>query len=208
LVILPVKKLSLGVLASHGGTNLQAIMEACKQGQLDASVRVVISNNSRSSALERTRREGIPDYHLSDKTHPLPEQLDGAILDTLDQYGVDLVILAGYLKLLGPKTLSRFRNRVLNIHPALLPKYGGKGMYGVKVHEAVIAAKETVTGVTIHIVDEVYDHGPIVAQCEVSVLKGDTAELLAKRVLEREREFWVETLQNIIRNEIDLDVCP
>ena len=199
------KELRLGVLASHGGTNLQAIMDACKQGRLNARVCVIISNNSKSVALERARREGIPGYHLSGAVHPAPEQLDQAILQTLETHRVDLVILAGYMKLLGHKTLSRYNNRVLNIHPALLPKFGGKGMYGMNVHEAVIAAKESVTGVTIHMVDEIYDHGLIVAQCEVPVLVGDTPESLAERVLKHEHEFWVETLHKISRGEIDLD---
>ncbi len=199
------KELRLGVLASHGGTNLQAIMDACKQGRLNARVCVIISNNSKSVALERARREGIPGYHLSGAVHPAPEQLDQAILQTLETHRVDLVILAGYMKLLGHQTLIRYNNRVLNIHPALLPKFGGKGMYGMNVHEAVIAAQESVTGVTIHIVDEVYDHGPIVAQCEVPVLEGDTPESLAERVLKHEHEFWVETLQKISRGEIDLN---
>ena len=204
MVTFPVTELRLGVLASHGGTNLQAIMDACRQGRLNAAVRVVISNNSGSTALERASLEGIPACHLSSTTHPAPEQLDQAILLTLEKHEVDLVLLAGYMKLLGPQTLSRYRNRVLNIHPALLPKHGGTGMFGMSVHEAVIAAKESVTGVTIHIVDEEYDHGPIVAQCEVAVLEGDSPESLAARVLEREHELWVETLQKISRGEIDL----
>ena len=195
----------LGVLASHGGTNLQSIIDACKEGRLDASVSVVISNNSSSMALERARREDIPDYHVSSKTHPLPEEQDGAIVAALEKHRVDLVILAGYMKLLGPRVLSRYRNRILNSHPALLPKFGGKRMYGSLVHEAVLAAKENVTGVTIHLVDEVYDHGPIVAQCQVPVDEGDTVESLMDRVQRRERLLWVETLQSIVRRQLDLD---
>ena len=118
---------------------------------------------------------------------------------------MDLVVLAGYMKILGPRTISRYRGRILNIHPALLPRFGGEGMYGKRVHEAVLAAGETVTGVTIHMVDEEYDHGPIVARCEVSVLEDDTVDSLAERVLRREHGFYVETLQRISRGEIDLD---
>ncbi len=200
-----VGKLRLGILASHGGTNLQAIIDACKSGRLDAEVRVVISNNSGSMALERAKREGIPQRHLSGKTHPDPAALDLAIRDTLESHGVELVILAGYMKKLGHATLSRYLGRILNSHPALLPKFGGKGMYGSHVHEAVIAAGERVTGVTIHHVDEEYDHGPTVAQCEVPVLDGDTVESLTERVQRREHEFWIETLQRIARGEIELD---
>jgi len=199
------KKLRLGFLASHGGSNMQAIIDACKDGRLDGEPAVVISNNSESTALERARRESIPHYHLSSATHPDPAELDAAILRTLEEHGVDLVILAGYMKLLGPETLTRYRGRILNIHPALLPKFGGKGLYGKKVHEAVLAAGELVTGVTIHLVDERYDAGPIVAQSEVPVLEGDTVDSLAARVLEREHQLFAETLQKIGEGKIDLD---
>ena len=195
----------LGVLASHGGTNLQSIIDACKEGRLDASVTVVISNNSSSMALERARREDIPNFHVSSVTHPQLEEQDSAILAALEKHHVDLVILAGYMKLLGPGILSRYRNRILNSHPALLPKFGGKGMYGSLVHETVLAAKENVTGVTIHLADEVYDHGAIVAQCQVPVVEGDTVDTLMARVQTRERLLWVETLQRIVRLELDLD---
>ena len=184
---------------------MQAIIDACKDGRLDAEPAVVISNNSESTALERARREGIPNYHLSSATHRDPAELDAAILRTLEEHGVDLVILAGYMKLLGPRTLARYRGRILNIHPALLPKFGGKGLYGKKVHEAVLAAGERVTGVTIHLVDERYDAGPIVVQSEVPVLDGDTVDSLAARVLQREHQLFAETLQKIVVGEIDLD---
>jgi len=184
---------------------MQAIVDACKEGRLHAELAVVISNNSESTALERARREGIPRYHLSSATHPDPAQLDAAIMRALEDHGVDLVILAGYMKLLGPQTLARYRGRILNIHPALLPKFGGKGLYGKKVHEAVLAAGERVTGVTIHLVDERYDAGPIVAQSEVPVLEDDTVDSLAARVLEREHQLFAETLEKIVQGEIDLD---
>ena len=184
---------------------MQAIIDACKEGRLDAEPSVVISNNSDSTALERARREGIPGYHLSSKTHPQPWQLDEAILNALEKHSVDLVILAGYMKLLGPLTLAHYMGRILNIHPALLPKFGGKGLYGRLVHEAVLASGEPATGVTIHLVDENYDRGPIIAQSEVPVLDGDTPDSLAARVLEREHQLFAETLQKIATGEIDLD---
>ncbi len=120
--------------------------------------------------------------------------LDQAILDVLLRYEIDWVILAGYMKKLGPKTLTRFQGRILNIHPALLPNYGGQGMYGPHVHAAVLAAGERETGVTIHLVDDKYDHGAILAQRKVPVLAGDTVDSLAQRVLAIEHEFFVETL--------------
>ena len=189
------RKLRLAALASGSGTNLQAIIDACKRGELNAEVRVVISNNSGSRALQRAHDEGIPAYHLSTVTHP--DSLDDEICRTLQDHDVDLVLLAGYMRLLGPITLARYHDRVLNSHPALLPKFGGKGMYGSSVHRAVLDAGETVTGVTIHYVDEQYDHGPTLAQCEVPVLPDDTLETLEERVKDRERHFWIETLSSL-----------
>jgi len=196
--------LRLGFLASHNGTNMQAIIDACSEGRLDAEPCLVISNNSKSGAIERAKREGIPFLHLSGKTHPVPEELDRAILAALKSREVNLVILAGYMKKIGSATLAAFRSRILNIHPALLPKFGGKGMYGTRVHEAVLESGDRVTGVTIHIVDDKYDHGPIVAQTEVPVLEDDTVESLSSRVLEREHSFFAETLQKIAEGKIVL----
>lgn len=194
--------MNLGFLVSHRGSNMQAVIDACQQGHLRAKPRVVISNNRCSEALARARQAGIPAYHLSTKTHSLSGQLDAEIVRVLLQHEVDLVILAGYLKKLGPQTLQRYKNRVINLHPALLPKFGGQGMYGVAVHEAVLAAGEKETGITIHVVDGEYDHGEILAQCRVPVQPGDTVATLSQRVLEREHSFLVETLERIIAGEI------
>lgn len=196
--------MNIGFLASHGGSNMQAIIDACKAGRLSAVPVVVISNNGESRALERARNEGIPNYYLSGKTHPDPDSLDQAILDVLILHKVDVVALAGYMKKLGPKTLARFRGRILNIHPALLPKHGGKGMYGIRVHESVIAAGETESGVTVHLVTEEYDRGPILAQVRVPVMPGDTPETLAERVLVQEHILYPATLQRIATGEIIL----
>lgn len=195
--------LRLGFLASHGGSNMQAIIDACKQGRLDADPRVVVSNNSDAMALRRARNEGIPGYHISGETHPGAAE-DREILRVLQQHGVDTVVLAGYMKKLGPLTLRAFRGRTLNIHPALLPRFGGQGMYGKRVHEAVLRAGETVSGVTVHVVDDLYDHGPILAQRKVPVLAGDTADSLAERVLRLEHVLYVETLQKISEGAIVL----
>ena len=196
--------MNLGFLASHRGSNMQAVIAACKSGRLAARPCVVICNNSGSGALDRAKREGIPHYHLSSKTHPDPVQLDAAILDALLRHDVELVILAGYMRKLGSKTLERYRGRIINIHPALLPKFGGQGMYGARAHQAVLAAGEQETGVTIHLVDAEYDTGPIVAQCRVKVLADDTVESLAQRVLEREHSFLVETIGEIVSGDIVL----
>ena len=183
---------------------MQAVIDACASGRLEAKPCVVISNNSSSKALVRARRAGIPAYHFSSLTHPQAGQLEHAILSALQKHQVDLVVLAGFMKRLGEQTLSAYQGRVINIHPALLPKYGGEGMYGAHVHAAVIAAGEQETGVTIHLVDRDYDHGAILAQCRLPVRKGDTAITLAERVLEREHTFLVETIQKIIAGEIKL----
>lgn len=196
--------MNIGFLASHGGSNMQAIIDACKAGRLHAVPVVVIGNNSDSRALERARTEGIPNYYLSGKTHPDPVILDQAILDALVLHRADVIALAGYMKKLGPRTLAHFRGRILNIHPALLPKYGGKGMYGIHVHEAVIAAGEKESGVTVHLVNEEYDRGPILAQVRVPVIPGDTPETLAERVLVQEHILYAATLEKIATGEITL----
>ncbi|MFA5788151.1 MAG: formyltransferase family protein, partial [Actinomycetota bacterium] len=134
-----------------------------------------------------------------------PDALDAAILEALVEHEVGVVVLAGYMKKIGPRTLARFRGRILNTHPALLPEFGGQGMYGRLVHEAVLAAEECESGATIHLVDDEYDHGPIVAQCRVPVLPDDSPESLAERVQKAERRLWVDTLQAIASGSIRLD---
>ena len=187
---------------------MQAIIDACNDGRLAATPCVVISNNSVSEALNRARRESIPAYHLSRRTHPSPGELDRRTAAVLGRHRVNLVVLAGYMRKLGPPVLSRYPRRVLNVHPALLPRFGGEGMYGRAVHEAVLAAGETETGATVHVVDEEYDSGPVLAQSRVPVLLGDDVERLSSRVLEQEHRLYVETLQRIATGEIDLDRLP
>ncbi len=195
----------LGILASHGGSNMQAIIDATKSGVLPAQVVVVIGNNAGSMAATRARNEGIPFHHLSGRTHPQFEDLDEQICRVLVDSRVDVVVLAGYMKKVGPRTIDRFSRRMINIHPALLPRYGGVGMYGIRVHQAVIDAGDDVTGVTVHLVDAEYDRGPIIAQCRVRVLGSDDVESLAARVLTAEHDFYVETLCRIVSGELDLD---
>ena len=198
------KNLKIAFLSSHGGTNMQAIINACKEGKLAGEPCVVISNNPDSVALVRAKNEGIPRYYRSQKTHPDLDELDSEILNILREHSVNIIVLVGYMKKIGPKVLEGYKGRILNIHPALLPKYGGIGMYGAKVHEAVIANKEKVTGVTVHIIDEEYDNGPIINQCEVPVYDDDNTDTLSKRVLKKEHEIFIETLQKISDGEIKL----
>ena len=198
------KPLRVAVLASGEGTTLQAVIDACESGELDAQVVVVISNNSRSGALERARRHRIPARHLSSRTHAAPEALDGAIAAALSDHRPDLVLLAGYMKKLGAHTLEAYRGRIVNTHPALLPRHGGAGLFGGHVHAAVIAAGDRTTGVSVHLVDGDYDTGPVIAQCEVPVEKRDDAMALAARVQAVERRFLVQVLQGIADRSIAL----
>jgi len=198
------KTYRLGFLASHRGSNMQHIIDACKDSRLGAMPVVVISNNGASGALDRAEQEGIPAYHISSKRFPDPDELDCVMRDTLLRHEVDLVILAGFMRKVGSKTISAFAGHIINIHPALLPKYGGPGMYGSNVHERVLASGDRETGVTIHVVTDQYDTGPILTQRKVPVLEGDTLESLADRVLVVEHQLYVETIDKIIKGIISL----
>ena len=195
----------IAVLASHGGSILQAIMDACAAGELPAEVVLAIGNNSGSLALRRAARAGIVTLHLSSRTHPDPDALDRAIRDALVDVRADWVMLAGYMKKLGNETLEAFPDRILNTHPALLPKFGGRGFYGRKVHQAVIDSGECESGATVHLVDADYDTGPTVAQVRVPVLPDDTIEDLEQRVQTAERVLVVGTLRDLVCGRISND---
>ncbi|HVJ17801.1 MAG TPA: phosphoribosylglycinamide formyltransferase [Polyangiaceae bacterium] len=197
--------LTLGLLASHRGSNVRAVVEACRGGRLDARPGIVINNNADSGALQFAQTERIPARRIGGPAYADDERRDTAVLEALQSHGVDVVLLLGYMKRLGPRTVAAYRGRILNTHPALLPRHGGKGMYGARVHEAVLASGDSETGVTVHLVDEEYDHGAIVAQCRVTVVPGDTVESLSARVLEREHVFLVETLGAIASGSIRLE---
>lgn len=196
--------MNIGILASHFGSTLQAIIDAHAAGRLRATPRVVISNNSGSEALKRAERAGLRALHFSQKTHPEPGALDRAIVDALHGSEVDVVVLAGYMKKLGAGVLESYPGRILNTHPALLPKFGGKGMYGMRVHEAVIRAHEAQSGVTLHVVDADYDTGPIVAQRRIPVFPNEDAHALSERVKLVERDLLVETLDRLATGDLAL----
>jgi phosphoribosylglycinamide formyltransferase 1 len=196
--------LRIGVLASGAGTTLQAVIDAAQSGRLPVQVAVVISNNSQAGAVARAQRHSIPWVHLSAKTHGDERRLDEAIRDTLAKNDARFVLLAGYMKKVGPATLRAFSGRVLNTHPALLPKHGGKGMYGSRVYAAVLASGDPVTGVSVHLVDSEYDTGRVLAQREVPVNPGDDVRSLSERVQRAEREFLVEVLGQIAEGAIAL----
>lgn len=197
-------RLRIGVFASHGGSNMQAIIDACKDGTINGEVCVLICNNSKAYAMDRARAEDIPVYHLSRSNYPDADELDEAMLLVLDKYKVNLVVLAGYMKKMSPAVLKKYENRVLNIHPALLPRHGGSGMYGARVHEAVIAEKDMESGATVHLVNDKYDDGSILSQVVVKVEEGDTPDILAKRVLPQEHRLYVETLRRIASGELKI----
>lgn len=196
--------MKIAILASHGGTVLQAVIDASEGPHPELEPCLVISNNSGSGAAKRAERHGLPFLHRSGHTHPEPAALDRAIADAIRAAGAEIVFLAGYMKKLGPTTLSRFGGRILNTHPSLLPKFGGQGMYGDRVHAAVLAAGEKRSGVSVHLVDADYDTGPVIAQAEVDVQTDDTLETLSERVRARERELVVETLSGIATGRISL----
>ena len=199
--------MNLGVLASHEGTTLQSLLDAFASGRIPGRVSVVVSNNGGSGALVKARQAGVQAVHLSSKTHPDPATLDAAIREALVAADVDVVFLAGYMKKLGSAVLGTFQGRILNTHPALLPRFGGRGMYGDRVFEAVLEAGEAESGVSIHLVDREYDTGPIVCQCRVPVLRDDSVDDLKGRVRAREKEFVVETLAAIATGDIRLSTA-
>jgi phosphoribosylglycinamide formyltransferase-1 len=184
----------IGILLSgHGrGTNMQALIDASREGRLPADIALVVSTSPGAPALERAEESGVPAHLLSAKRYPMQEALDAALIQAFEEARVDLICLAGYMRLLGPAFLAHFPGRVMNVHPGLLPAFGGQGFYGRRVHEAVLESGAKITGVTVHFVDEEYDHGPIILQRAVPVEEDDTPETLAARVLTEEHRAYPE----------------
>ena len=196
--------LRVAVIASGAGTNLASILAATQNGTLSAKVVLVISNKADAGALEIARKSGVPASYLSLEQFESQEDLDQAFLSAFKEYNVDLIALAGYLKKISSTIIREYKHRMLNIHPALLPSFGGKGIYGIKVHQAVLDYGCKVSGVTVHLVDEDYDSGvPILQRC-VPVENDDTPETLAARVLEQEHKIYVEALQLFAENRIEI----
>ncbi len=198
-------KLRIAAFSSHGGSNLQALIDGCASEQIAGEMVLVICNNRKAYALERARNHQIETLVISDTKFDSETAFAQELLRQLAARGVELICLVGYMKKIPNDVICAYRNRILNIHPALLPKFGGKGMYGIHVHEAVLAAGEKETGVTIHLVDEVYDDGRIVAQRRVPVNPDDTPESLQQRVLEIEHQLYPETVARIASGELRLE---
>ena len=186
-----VSTVPVALFASGSGSNLAALLEHRYTGVARPDYRCLIGNNSGAGAMARARERDIAAYHVSSRTHPQPQEFCARLLEILQHHEIELIVLAGYLKRLPTELVRRWRRRILNIHPALLPRHGGPGMYGLAPHRAVLAAGEGETGVSVHWVTEEYDAGPILMQRVVAVQAGDTAETLARRVLAVEHDtYW------------------
>jgi len=188
--------LRIAVFGSGRGSNFNAIENEIRNGHLPhVRIVVVISNNSEAGILDLARKDNIPAMHLSSRQFPDEDAYVQSLLGALQEKEVNFIVLAGYMKRLHPRIIGAFRNRIINIHPALLPKFGGPGMYGEHVHRAVLASGDRESGATVHVVDEEYDRGPIVLQRVVPVFPSDTVELLSARVLKIEHELYPEAIR-------------
>ena len=198
--------LKIAVLVSGGGTNLQAIIDKIEDGTIEnAKIEVVISNKKDAYALERAKNHNIAGVCISPKEFQTREEFNVALLEALEEYQVDLVVLAGYLVIVPENVIERFRNRIINIHPSLIPSFCGDGFYGLHVHEAVLARGNKVTGATVHFVDEGTDTGPIILQKAVNVEEGDTPEVLQRRVMEEaEWNILPEAIHLIANDKIQV----
>jgi phosphoribosylglycinamide formyltransferase-1 len=194
--------MKISFIASHGGSSARHIIAAIEQKALAAELGAVITNNSDSAILRWCQEQHIPVHLINAKTYPDPESEDLAIMNTLVEAQTDLVVLSGYMKKIGPHTLARFNGHILNIHPALLPKHGGHGLYGDRVHEAVLKSGDTASGASVHLINERYDEGPVLKQSHVPVLPDDTIASLRARVQATEGDLYLETLKDIIEGKL------
>jgi phosphoribosylglycinamide formyltransferase 1 len=190
--------MKISFLASHGGSSARAIIDAIRKGKLDADIGVLITNNRDSLILQWCLDNGIEVRHISAKTHRGEENADEAIQTVLRDAETDLVVCSGYMKKIGPATLSAYPYKILNIHPALLPNFGGKGMYGDHVHQAVLDARETESGATVHYVTDGIDEGPIIKQQIIAVEANDTIETLRSKVQSCEPDLYLSALRDIL----------
>ena len=192
--------MNIAIFASGGGSNFQAIADACESGHIPGRVVLCVASRADAGVIERAERLGIPHTVLQGSS----SEWTPSVLRQLHEASTQLIALAGFMKMIPSPLIQHFPRRILNIHPALLPAYGGKGMYGIHVHRAVIAAGEAESGATVHVVDEDYDTGPIVAQTRVPVLSGDTPEDLASRVLSVEHQLYPDVLRAFAEHRVRL----
>lgn len=194
--------LKLGFISSANGSSARAVIAAIRAGELAAEPRLMVSNNRSAAALAFAAGEGVP--ALCIPTQADPAAADARLSDAMAEHGVELIVLSGYLRRLGPRTLARYAGRILNIHPGPLPAFGGPGMYGRRVHEAVIAAGVPASEITIHVVDEEYDHGPVLWREPVPLEPGETADSLEARLTAREPAVFVEVLKRLAAGDLAL----
>lgn len=193
--------LKIGVLVSGGGTNLQAIIDAVNSGRItNTSIEVVISNNKNAYALERAKNNNIEALCISPKDYSDRGLFNDALINKIDEYNLDLIVLAGCMVVLPAKLIEKYRNRIINIHPALIPSFCGRGYYGLHVHEKVLERGVKITGATVHFVDEGTDTGPIIIQKAVEVQDNDTPEILQKRVMEQAEWIIMPRAIDLIAN--------
>ena len=194
--------LKVAVLVSGGGTNLQAIIDSIENGKItNTEIVAVISNNKNAYALERAEKAGIKAMCISPKDYENRELFNSALLQAVEESGADLVVLAGFLVVIPEQMIQKYRNRIINVHPSLIPSFCGTGYYGLKVHEAALARGVRVSGATVHFVDEGTDTGPIILQKAVEVLDGDTPEILQKRIMERAEWIILPMAIDLIAND-------
>jgi phosphoribosylglycinamide formyltransferase 1 len=196
--------LNICIFASGSGTNFKAILEAKKSGIIVSDIKLLVTNNSDCGAAAIAAENGIPVFHISRKVYPELSEKEYAdlFLKKFEEHKINFIVLAGYMKMMSPIIIRKFPDRIINIHPALLPKYGGKGMYGMNVHRAVIEAGEKFSGITIHYVNENYDEGKIIFQKTVDIAEDDNAESLQKKVLKLEHKYYSEIINKIENTEL------
>ncbi|MGM0567757.1 MAG: phosphoribosylglycinamide formyltransferase [Elusimicrobiota bacterium] len=192
---------NIAVFVSGSGSNLQALIDSCNSGFVPGEIKLVLSSKKNAYALVRAKKAGIESLCLRPADFSGEQEYSEEILRRVKKRNIDIICLAGFLSKLGNNIVNEYRNRILNIHPALLPKFGGKGMYGMRVHREVIKAGEKISGCTVHFVDENYDTGPVIMQKKVPVKKGEKAEELAARVLEEEHRLYPKALKKVIEEK-------
>jgi phosphoribosylglycinamide formyltransferase-1 len=199
------KKAKIAVFISGGGSNLQALIDGVKTGILSAEIKWVVSSSKKAFGLQRAEKEGIDSWIFRFKKYPSTEEAGNDLLNKLKEREIDYIALAGYLNLIPENIVKAYKNKIVNIHPALLPKYGGKGMYGHFVHEAVLENNDSESGPTVHLVDEIYDNGKILEQIRIPVLPDDTPDTLAARVLEQEHRLYPRVLDKLIKGKCEIN---
>lgn len=195
----------IAVFVSGGGSNFKAIHHQIQKREIPGEIVLVISNNPNCGAIEYANENSISHVIINETRYPNPYTRGELLLDTCLKAEINLICLAGYMKMLPPAFVKQYENKILNIHPGLLPEFGGKGFFGMRVHEAVINSGKRESGATVHFVDEIYDHGPIILQKKVEVLETDTAESLAARILKLEHELFPEVVKAFCENKIIME---